>query len=192
MHLKNHYFLLRHGRTVYQERKKGFIYPSLRKQESIGLIPESKRKLKKTAGKIVRDKIDLIYSSDIYRVRQTAGIVAQRLGLKINFDKRLRDTGHGIYSGRTKEEFYRVFPDPKKRFKAKTGGVESWNEVKKRAASFLKDIDKKYKNKNILVASHGDVLWLLEGIIKRMTEQRLLDEIFVRKNYIQPEEYRKL
>ena len=87
MIMKNNYFLLRHGKTIYQKQKKKSIYPSISKQGSIGLITESKRRLKKIAKRIKKEKIDLIYSSDIFRARQTAEIVAKELGLKIHFDK---------------------------------------------------------------------------------------------------------
>lgn len=192
MKLKNRYFLLRHGKTTYQNEKKGIMYPSLVKQAKIKLTPASKKKLKKLAEQIKKEKIDLIYSSDILRVCQTAKIMAAELGLKINFDKRLRDTKHGIYEGKTKKEFYRALPNPWKRFVSKPKGGESWNDVRIRTASFIKEIEKKHKNKRILVVSHGDVLWLFEGIAKDMTNQELLDEIFVKKRYIQPEEFRKI
>ena len=190
--MRNNYFLLRHGKTIYQTKKRKFVYPPINKQGNIGLIAESKRRLKETAKRIKKEKIDLIYSSDILRTRQTAGIVAKELGLKIHFDKRLRDLNHGIWSGRIKKEFHQAFSDPQKRFKTRLKKGESWNDIKKRLSSFLKDVEGRYKNKNILVVSHGDTLWLLEGIIKNMNNQMLLDEIFVKKNFIQPEEFRKL
>ena len=198
--MRNQYFLLRHGQVIYRNHKETIIYPSpkwlypsLKEQEKIKLTAAAEKKLKKLAKKIKKEKIDLIYSSDILRTRQTAGIMAKELGgLKISFDKRLRDVTHGVYAGKTKEEFYRTFPSPPKRFVAKPKGGENWNDVRKRAKSFLKDIEKKYKNKKILIVSHGDVLWLLEGIIKHMTNQELLNEIFVKKNFIKPAEFRKL
>ncbi len=190
--MNNQYFILRHGETIYQTEKKDFIYPSWLDNPPIKLIEKSKKNLTKLAKKIKKEKIDLIYSSDIFRTRQTAEIVAKELGLKINFDKRLRDTKHGIYDGRTKKEFYRDFPATRKRFVKKPKGGESWNDVRKRTINFIKEIDRKYKNKRILIVSHGDVLWLLEGIVKHMTDQELLDEIFVKKNYIKVGEFRKL
>jgi len=197
--MRNQYFLLRHGQVIYRNHKETIIYPSpkwlypsLKEQGKIRLTAAAEKKFKKLAKKIKKEKIDLIYSSDILRTRQTAGIIAKELGLKINFDKRLRDVAHGVYQGKTKKEFYHVFPDPRKRFIAKPKGGESWNDVKKRVVSFIKDIEKKHKNKKILIVSHGDVLWLLEGIIKQMTRQELLDETFIKKNFIKPGEFRKL
>ncbi|MFH1714189.1 MAG: histidine phosphatase family protein [Candidatus Nealsonbacteria bacterium] len=190
--MNNDYFLMRHGKTIYQGQKRKFVYPSLNKQNSITLTLSSKGKLRKTAKIIKNKKIDLIYSSDICRTRQTAEIVSKEVGVKINFDKRLREIKHGIFSGKTKKEFYQVLPDPRKRFRVRPKGGENWNDVKRRVASFLKDIERKHKNKNILVVSHGDALWLLEGMIRDMTNEELLAEIFIKKKYIQPEEFREI
>ena len=93
--------------------------------------------------------------------------MAKFLDCKINFDKRLRDINLGIYHGRLKKEFYNDFPDPIKRFSNGPKKGESWNDLKKRVKSFLKEIEKKYKNKRILIVSHGDTLWMLEGILKK-------------------------
>jgi isoleucyl-tRNA synthetase len=58
--------------------------------------------------------------------------------------------------------------------------------------NFLREIDKKYKNKKILIVSHGDPLWLFWGALKGLTNQEFLDEMFVKKNYIKAGELRKL
>jgi broad specificity phosphatase PhoE len=136
-------------------------------------------------------RIDLIYSADFFRTKQTAEIVAKELNKKIIFDKRLRDINLGIYRGRKKEEFYRdflkVFP---LRFTKRPPGGESWQDVQKRMLNFLKKIDKKHKGKNILIVSHGDPLWLLEGAIKGWNLEKFSK--ISQPNYIQPGELRKL
>jgi len=183
---------LRHGETNYQVKKKSFVYPSWSNKPLVKLTKKGEGEIKNLIPKIKKLKIDLIYSSDIFRAKRTAEIVAKELGLNIILDKRPRDINLGVYHGKTKAEFYRDFPDPKKRFSKRPQGGESWNDVKKRMVDFLTKIDKKYKNKKILIISHGDPLWLLEGVIKGMTNQELLDEIFIKKNYIKVGELRKL
>ncbi|GAI02405.1 unnamed protein product, partial [marine sediment metagenome] len=41
---------------------------------------------------------------------------------------------------------------------------------------FVKDIEKKNKNKTILIISHGDPLWLLNGVLKGLNEKGLLEK----------------
>ena len=117
----------------------------------------------------------MIYASDVFRVRQTAGFAAQKTGVKIIFDKRLRDLNLGSYHGNPKEKFYKDFPSPLARFYGKKPRQgENWGECRKRMVDFLNDIDSKHKNKTILIVSHGDPLWLLEGAMKGWNDERLL------------------
>lgn len=189
-HLKNKYFILRHGQTIYQTKKKKIIYP-WPEVPPVSLINRGVKEIKVLAKKLKSQKIDLIYSSDIFRARQTSEIIAKELGLKVNFDKRLRDINLGIYHGGKKEEFYRDFPRvfPLRFIKRPPGG-ESWQDVQKRMLNFLKKIDKKQKGKNILIVSHGDSLWLLEGAIKGWNLEKFSKTS--KPSYIQPGELRKL
>jgi len=190
MELNNQYFILRHGQTAQQTKRKEFIY-NWPDNPPVKLTREGKKQIREAAKKLKKEKIDLIYSSDIYRTRQTAKIVAKELDLKVNFDKRLRDINLGIYHGRPKEEFFRDFPFKEKRFNLRPKKGESWNDVKKRLLSFLREVNKKYKNKKILIVSHGDPLWLLEGIAKGLSNKELLKEIS-KGHYIKVGELRKI
>ena len=207
MKLKNRYFILRHGQTIYQTEKKDFIYPSEAKggeermffdyppfpeKPPIKLTKKGEGQIKKIADLLKKKKIHLIYSSDFFRTKQTAGIVARELGLKIIFDKRLRDINLGIYRGGMKEKFYQDFQKySEKRFYKRPFRGESWSDTRKRMTNFLKDIDKRYKGKKILVISHGDPLWLLEGAAKNWSIEKLL-KIKMSKNYIKTGELRRL
>ncbi len=53
---------------------------------------------------------------------------------------------------------------------------ESWNQCQERMVAVLNEIENKYENKNILIVSHGDPLWLLEGYLKDKTQEELLEE----------------
>ena len=174
MKLRNHYFILRHGQTIFQTKRKELIYPRP-ENPPIRLTKEGVRQTKTAVRELKTKKIKAIYSSDVFRTRQTAGIVAKELGLKVKLDKRLRDLNLGIYHGRLKEEYFRVFPrNSTTRFSRRSEKGESWNDVRKRMAGFLKEIDKKYKKENILIVSHADPLWLLEGFVKGVSNEKLL------------------
>jgi len=165
----------------------------LRKNMAIELSGEGKRQIEMAAQKLKKNRIDLIFSSDFLRAKQTAKIVAKELGVKnIKLDKRLRDINLGVYHGQRKANYYRDFPidNCKNRFDMRPKKGESWNEVEKRMLNFLNDIEKKYRGKRILIVSHGDPLWLLEGAVKNWSKKKM---IFVRKNnYINKGELRKL
>lgn len=192
--MRNKYFILRHGETTQQTKKlkkKEIIYYNWPSLSSFPLTKKGKKAIESVAKKLKNKKIDLIYSSDSLRTRQTAEIVAKELGLKVNFDPRLRDINLGTYQGREKGEFYKDLPLSLKRFSKKVPKGESWSDVKRRVVGAIKDIDKKHKGKTILIVSHGDPLWLLEGAIKGLTNQELLNQIF-KKKFIKMGELREL
>jgi len=166
MKLNNHYFLLRHGQTIYQTKKKGLLYPFPEKP-AVKLTKEGEKQIEKLAGKLKNEKIDLFFSSDFFRTRQTAKIISQKIGVKkINFEKRLRDLNAGIFQGGTTENYRNFFLSKKQRFSKRPPGGENWNDVKKRLLALLKEIEKKYQKKNILIISHADPLWLIAGLLK--------------------------
>lgn len=199
--LNNQYFILRHGQTTQQTKKKEFTY-NWPDKPPVKLTRIGEKQIKTVAKKLKNNppssrpaglrrarKINLIYSSDTFRTKQTAEIIAKELGLKINFDKRLRDINLGIYHGRPKKEFYQDFPVLSKRFYKRPKKGESWVDCRKRTLNFLKEIDTKHKNKKILIISHGDPLWLLEGAVKGWSNQELLQS---KDSYIKVGELRKL
>lgn len=192
MKLKNQYFILRHGETVYQTRKRDLIYPK-EDNPSVRLTKRGKEQIKSVAKKLEKVGIDLIFSSDFFRTQQTAEIVAKRLGIKkVKYDKRLRDLNLGIYHGRKKEEFYQNFLEKysKERFKKAPLAGESWSDCQKRMLNFLKDIEKRFKGKKILIVGHGDPLWLLAGGVYNYTYDKLLAER--KNNFIKVGELRKI
>ncbi len=171
--MQNIYFILRHGNPAWKYLD--IIYPA-DEMVSVGLSRQGREQIKTIAKDLKKQRIDLILSSDYRRTKETAQIIAKSLDLKVSYDKRLQDQKRGVYCGRPIADFYQDFPDPKKRFGIKPQGGESWNDVRRRVVDFLRDTEKKYKNKKILIISHGDPLWLLEGAVKGLDNEQLLEQ----------------
>ncbi|MCD6528431.1 histidine phosphatase family protein [bacterium] len=172
--LKNTYFILRHGQTIHQTKKKDIVYGWPDDNPPCGLTNKGKKDIQRAAQKLKQKGIDLIFASDTRRTRETAEIVAKKLGLKVNYDKRLRDVNWGIYQGKSKLKAWAYYKNPKLKFKKAPPGGESWADVEKRIVGFLKELEKKYKQKTILIVSHGDPLWLLEGWLRGLNQKQLL------------------
>ena len=162
--MRNTFFLMRHGQSTHQVQKKRLIYP-WPELSPIFLTKKGKKDVKKTAKELKKIGIDIIYSSDVARAQQTAEIVAKELGIKVILDPRLRDINFGIFQGRLEEELIKSIP-LEDRISRRPPGGESWSDVQKRMLSFFREIDKKYKNKKILIVGHKGPLWLLEVAIK--------------------------
>jgi broad specificity phosphatase PhoE len=110
--------------------------------------------------------------------RDTAEIVADVIGFlkdKIVFDERLRDVNWGIFGGKTKAEAWEFYNgEAMKKFEEPVPEGESWNECKDRVVSVLDELEQKFENKNILIVSHGDPLWLLESYVMGLGKEETL------------------
>jgi len=173
--LKNKYFILRHGQSTHQTKKPRIVYFWPEDRPPASLTRKGYNQIKKAAQNLKKKKIDLIFSSDVLRTRQTAEIVAKELDIKVITDKRLRDKNWGIFQGKPKRKVWDYYHhNLKEAFKKAPPKGESWRDVKNRIIDFIKDIEKKYTRKNILIVSHGDPLWLLEGWMRGLSQNQLL------------------
>jgi len=178
--LKNRYFLLRHGKTIHQTEKKDITYNYPDDNPACVLLEQGIKEVQ-LAGEILKGKnIDLIFSSDILRTRQTVKIVAELINYdieKIVYDKRLRDINWGIFGGKSEEKAWAYYNnDMIKKFEQSVPQGESWNQCRERMVEVLKEIEDSFENKNVLIVSHEDPLWLLEGYMRGKSNEELILE----------------
>ncbi len=180
MKLNNKYYLLRHGQAVSNAKDIVSCWPEkfnnpltkkgVKKIESVA----KKFKNKKTRAEQGRS-IDLIFVSPLLRTRQTAEIVAKVVKVKPKVDKRLRELEFGIFNGGPAEDFMEYFENKKERIHKSAPRGENYSHILKRVLSFFKEINKKYKNKNILIVSHQAPLLLLLGEIHKNSISESMD-----------------
>ncbi|MCX6719499.1 MAG: histidine phosphatase family protein [Candidatus Staskawiczbacteria bacterium] len=172
MKLNNKYFLLRHGQTIYQKEDRRMNYDA-KENPYLTLTNEGKEMVKTTAEQLKKicdehgQSIDLIFSSPYERTKETSEIVSEVLGVKdINYDERLVDINLGIFMGKAMEESWKFYLEGEVKFKNKPEGAESWEDILNRVKNFLNNIEKKYKDRNILIVSHADPIWLMAGYLR--------------------------
>ncbi len=106
-----------------------------------------------------------IYTSDLYRARHTAELIAATLGQQeiIQDALPLRERALGVLEGLTYPEIEEQLPedyelhtvgDPHYR----PEGGESWADTFSRACPFLREICRKHDGEKIMAVSHGGVL----------------------------------
>ncbi|MDP3696751.1 MAG: class I tRNA ligase family protein [Candidatus Taylorbacteria bacterium] len=173
---RNTYFILRHGYTTRDERKK-MIISADPKADKYHLTSEGHKQVEQTAQFIQNNyKIDLIYSSPFIRTTETAEIVAKLTHVKVNKDDRLKEIVHGGCEGKSHGTC--PFKDKKVAMDDKHHEMgESWNDVRLRVFDFINETESKYSGKNILIVSHGDPLWLLTEISLGATGKEIIAEI---------------
>ncbi|MEV6651095.1 bifunctional RNase H/acid phosphatase [Streptomyces sp. NPDC051219] len=150
------FVLLRHGETA--------LTPQKRFSGSGGSDPElspvGRRQAEAVASVLAaRGTIQAVVSSPLRRCRETAEVVAGRLGLDVRLEDGLRETDFGAWEGLTFEEVRERFPadldawlaSPKA---APTGGGESFATVARRVGSARDKLLAQYPGKTVLLVTH--------------------------------------
>ena len=179
----NMFILMRHGERedlVYEKdnpKECGPVVISSKPTVNIHLSERGKAGVGEVADELKKEGgVDLIYSSDFIHTRETAEIISEALGgVPVVYDEHLRELNHGtFFEGRTVAEYYAFFASPEERFTKKPEGGETLHDARGRMMQALREIDATHEGKRVLVISHGDPLWMLEGTLKNMTEKELL------------------
>jgi broad specificity phosphatase PhoE len=99
-----------------------------------------------------------IYSSDLRRARDTAGIVGSELGLPVRVEQALREVDVGEWSGLTTDEIEARYPEGVAR--RRSGGTgweqgESVDAMSARIAAALIELAVAHDGETVLVVTHG-------------------------------------
>jgi len=188
MKLNNKYYFLRHGEAVSNVKSLNSSWPE---KFYNPLTSKGKNQVKESLKNIKNKKIDFIFSSDLLRTKLTVGIAEKLLNVKPKFDKRLREISFGSLNytpnSMTLEQLFHSNLSTKNR---KLKRMETYQSMHKRVSSFLKEIEKKYKEKTILIVSHQAPLWILENKVKGLTLEESLK--IPKKERINKGELRKI
>ncbi|MBI2063199.1 MAG: class I tRNA ligase family protein [Candidatus Yanofskybacteria bacterium] len=195
-HGKNTFFVLRHGfSTKNGAHGQDAITASKLEHDKYELTDDGIEQVQKTADELLASGgVDVIFSSPFLRTRQSAELVAKKLGMKVTIDARLKELDHGtVCEGQT--HMVCVSPDTILTFDTKYGDGESWRDVKIRMAEIIRELDQKYENKKILLVSHGDPIWILEGFTKNWNDEEMLNGrggIYLREGHMKKIELKNL
>jgi len=127
-------------------------------------------------------KPSAVYSSPLNRAKETADIIANRMGVEIVIDDRLREYEVGARSNMTIREAQTEllkdlqYVNDKDEFNRKPNdGSESWNEITNRVSSVLDGIIARHSDdETIAIVTHNVALKVLLGIAQNLPfEQRL-------------------
>lgn len=114
------------------------------------------------------DGVDIVYSSDLARARETAEIAAQRLGLDVRVDERLRERGFGAWEGKTTPEIEAEFGDAHARWRAGEGpgadDAEAFADFAARIHAFLDDVLERHPDETVLLVSHGGSIRVIHAL----------------------------
>ncbi|MCX3288462.1 bifunctional RNase H/acid phosphatase [Streptomyces sp. NEAU-H22] len=150
------FVLLRHGETPLTPQKRfsgsGGTDPSL--------SDTGREQAERAAAMLARrGTIQAVVSSPLARTRETAGIVAARLGLDVSIDDGLRETDFGAWEGLTFAEVRERHPDDLNAWLASpdaepTGGGESFAATATRLAATRDKLVTAHAGRTVLLVTH--------------------------------------
>ncbi|MGH2995387.1 MAG: histidine phosphatase family protein [Gaiellaceae bacterium] len=144
--------LARHGETDWTREKRwqGHADPPLNdrgREQALAL-----------AENLAGVRLDAICSSDLRRASETAAIVASERGLDVRLDPELRENDFGDWTGLTRDEVERRFPEGallRKSGRKGWSGGESSEEMAGRIVRAVEAIAASHPEEQVLVVTHN-------------------------------------
>lgn len=114
------------------------------------------------------DGVDIVYSSDLARARETAEILAARLELPVHVDTRLRERSFGTWEGKTLPEIETEFAAEHARWLAGEGpgaaDAEPFEDFAARVQAFLAEVVERHPDETVLVVAHGGSIRVIHAL----------------------------
>jgi len=162
--------LVRHGET--ESNRKHIL-----QGQSDGMLNNSgKQQAKELAIRLQDMKIDRVLSSDMRRAVDTAAPIAKHHGIPVEEKLILREWNCGKLDGFPAEALHKALAEsdlPLVDFRPEDG--ETLREVRKRAATFLEEIERDCQEMTVLVCSHGDFLRMLASNLLKISVEEAND-----------------
>ncbi len=112
--------------------------------------------------------VDVMYSSDLARARETAEIIASELGLPVQVDARLRERSFGAWEGLNADEIEARFAEAHALWRAGEGpgadDAEAFDAFGARVGSFLDDVLERHPNETVLIVAHGGSMRVIHAL----------------------------
>ncbi|HTT78762.1 MAG TPA: histidine phosphatase family protein [Stellaceae bacterium] len=149
------FHLLRHGEHGLLGRVLAGRMPG------VGLTERGRAEIAAVAERLAEGNIGALYASPLQRTRESAEIIAARLGLAIAFRDDLIELDFGEWTGAT---FEAIRADPRwqawstQRSLAAIPGGENMRQVQQRVVEALIELGERHPDDNVVVVSHGDVI----------------------------------
>ena len=148
----------RHGQTDWN------VLGKIQGQTDIELNDVGRQQAEEIGKLIENETINLIITSPLKRAKETAQIINKKLNVKIIEDCRLMERNFGQSEGLTKNDTRQLKVNNLEindiwnyNKNIEFNGMETMYDFCNRIYKFLDDVIKRYKDKNILLVTHGGV-----------------------------------
>ena len=153
-------YLIRHGQSEWNELKK------IQGQINTNLTKHGKDQAKMLANMLIDENIDVIYTSDLNRAKDTAKTISEKINKPLIYSEFLREIKFGIWEGLTISEVEDRYKDQyliwnKSPDELILDNAETLQILKDRVMNWINLILLENKEKNIAIVSHGTTLKVL-------------------------------
>ncbi len=156
-----HIYLVRHGQSTHNRRKRvaGQLPSSLTKQ--------GREDARAVACLLKGRRLDLVYSSDLQRARQTAEIIRASLSLScpMRVSPLLRELDYGRFTHRLVRETF-TFLDYRRNRDSRYPGGEGFEDLERRARLFVERLRSEVPGQHILVTTHAGPIRVLLTVLE--------------------------
>jgi probable phosphoglycerate mutase len=160
-------FLTRHGQTQYN------VETRICGRSNVQLTDKGISQAHVLAETMVGKGVELIISSPLIRAKTTADIVGEKLHVPVIVDERLAERDYGTIDGTYEGtpgfmdnwvQFGYVYPEG-----------ESLLRVIQRVYNFLDDAKEEYKDKCVMVISHGGVCRVINSYFESLSNDKFFE-----------------
>ena len=157
-------FLVRHGATVLsaEDRYAGSV--------DVALSDEGRAQARALGTRLAGEALAAVYASPMSRAKETAGLIVAGRGQDVVTLVELRETDHGHWEGKTREEIRAAFPEEYARWErdpftfAPSCG-ETGLQVLARALPAFLAIVNRHPDRGVLAVSHKATIRLVIGAL---------------------------
>jgi len=158
-------FCVRHGETLYN------LAGRIQGQSDSELSPLGRRQCQAAAEALKGLECDALVASPLLRARESAQIIAEKLGLEVRLDPRLMEINAGIFQGHDWTEINEKFPQEAAGWRSqdpdfKIPGGESRRELMERSGAALESIRQSDSQCAIVVAHGGSLSAAFKALLE--------------------------
>ena len=174
---RNQYLLMRHGHSE-ANRQRCIVSAPARGIDGFGLSALGQAQLDELLNDWPLAVPSRIVHSDFLRTTQTAARVAQRFGVEMQDEVRLRERYFGELESEGDHRYGEVWALDAEDASHRGHGVESLASVAARMLALLGELESRYRGETLLLVGHGDPLQILlaelAGDVRRHREREPL------------------
>jgi probable phosphoglycerate mutase len=151
---------IRHGQTAWNADSR------IQGHTDIALDAVGEWQAQRLALALVDEELDVLYSSDLARARQTAAPLAARKKLELRIDAGLRERGFGEFEGLSFKQIEQRWPEQAAAWRQRdpdfgARGGEVLRDFRERVVAAVTRLAMAHRGQSIALVTHGGVLDLL-------------------------------